>query len=150
MRGEFNRQCEETDLSLRLLDAGWVTRLGNSKPVLHYESPVRDRSRIVYYQTRNNLLLVLLDMPLVILPLHYAVTARNVVRAGLRAGYPAATLRGVVSATLGGVTMLRRRRPVRLTTYRLFRMLRRGAQVTLAQVEDRLPLQPQMTRQSGG
>ena len=132
MRGEFNRQCEETDLTLRLMNAGLYTRLGNGEPVLHYESPVRDRSRIIYFQTRNNLLICTYDVPLVALPVHLCATTFNVVRAGFAEGYYLATLRGLAAAVKETLLHLGRRRAVSLATYRLFRRLRRGEEIDIS------------------
>ena len=42
-------QGEEGDFTIRLLDAGYVVRLGRSDAIIHWESPIRDFQRMDFY-----------------------------------------------------------------------------------------------------
>ena len=55
-RTSLIRQVEEPDFCLRMLDAGFVTRLGRSDPLIHDESPRRDLGQTYYYAFRNEVL----------------------------------------------------------------------------------------------
>ncbi len=51
-------QGEEGDYCLRMLDAGFVVRLGNADPIHHFESPRRDFRRMDYFGARNAVVFV--------------------------------------------------------------------------------------------
>src|SRR5262249_30284552 len=57
-------QGEERDYCIRMLDHGWLTRLGCSDPILHYESPRRDFGRMDYFGRRNDILFAWHYVPL--------------------------------------------------------------------------------------
>ncbi|MEO0631535.1 MAG: glycosyltransferase family 2 protein, partial [Planctomycetota bacterium] len=54
-RGQLWRQNEETDLCVRLLDAGGFVALGTADPIHHMESPKRSKPEIFRYSVRNSL-----------------------------------------------------------------------------------------------
>lgn len=120
-------QGEEKDYCIRMLEAGYVVRLGNADLIHHMESPKRDFSRMDFYGCRNAVLFVWLNVPWTLLPVHLTATTikcllwslephRFVVRLnGLLAGY-----RDIFKFA---------RRPVSLNTYRKFRRLAQSPQV---------------------
>jgi len=83
-REHFVHQGEEGDYCIRLLDAGYVVRLGRSEPIHHFESPRRDFRRMDYYGRRNDILFAWHNVPLRKLPSHLAVTTAKGAIFGLR------------------------------------------------------------------
>src|SRR5690606_7516830 len=71
------RQGEEGDYCARLLDRGYVVRLGRADPLHHLESPRRQRGVIFRYQARNAILFAWHNVPMPFLPVHLAATAWN-------------------------------------------------------------------------
>lgn len=64
------RQEEETEIAMRLYNAGYVIRVANSiKPILHYHSNIRNPYQIAFYRSRNKFLVKYKYAPLVLLPL---------------------------------------------------------------------------------
>jgi glycosyltransferase involved in cell wall biosynthesis len=124
-------QGEEEDLCIRLLDAGYFTRLGTADPINHYESPKRDWRRMDVYGARNKILFSWYNVPLCYLPLHLPAATLNRLLFGLRARRPLNAIRGLL---MGFAACIRRpgdRHPVRAQTYRLFRRLRRSSGMPL-------------------
>ncbi len=64
-RKNLERQAEELDYAIRLYRDGYIIRVGESKPILHYESPVRNFKVITFYAARNNLMIAWLYTPLI-------------------------------------------------------------------------------------
>ena len=125
--GGFNttlfHQAEEADFSLRLLDAGYVVRLGTAAPIRHHVSANRDVERMWFYECRNDILFAWHNVPmpnllpqLVKTTLHLLWLGRGVRRTGffargLLAGY------GDALRDRGG------RRPVAGETWKLYSRL---------------------------
>ena len=63
----FVRQGEESDYAIRMYVNGYFIRVGNSKPIIHFESPTRDTKFIDYYAARNSLIIAYKYTPGVIL-----------------------------------------------------------------------------------
>ena len=57
-------QGEEGDYCLRMLDAGFIVRLGSADPIHHFESPRRDFRRMDYFGVRNAVLFVWQNVPM--------------------------------------------------------------------------------------
>lgn len=131
-------QGEEEDYCLRLLEAGYITRLGNSDPIHHFESPRRSFARMDYYGARNKVLYAWHNVPAPALALHLAgTTAKTLLytpqprRAWIR-------LQGVLAAY--GLCIRNRavRCPVAQDTYRLSRELKQRGAVPLDEIMDQL------------
>jgi glycosyltransferase involved in cell wall biosynthesis len=133
-RADFVHQGEEGDFCLRLLDAGYVVRLGTADPIHHFESPQRDFRRMDYYGKRNLVLHTWHNVPWPFFPAHLAVTTIKGTWHGLRLGRPAASWAGLANGFGCCLTGKVRRQPVSGTAYRLFRRLTRGP-LPLAKVE---------------
>jgi glycosyltransferase involved in cell wall biosynthesis len=133
-RAELVHQGEETDLCIRLLDAGMLVRLGSAKPIYHYESPKRDMTRMHFYGRRNDILFALNNVPTVYLAAHALGTTLNGVRASLGTPNSGAMLRGIASGYSYGFASRRVRKPVKHRTYRLFRRLRKAGPLPLPAV----------------
>ena len=129
------RQGEESDYSIRLLDAGYVVRVGRAEPIHHYESPVRDRTKIVHYSARNNVLYAWYNVPMPYFPAHLAATTLNCLRAGLRVGYGSASVKGIVCGYGVMVHEALRRAAVSRRAYRVARQLRAKGIMRLEEIE---------------
>ncbi len=138
-REYFLHQGEEDEFCLRLLQAGYITRLGRAEPLHHFESPRRNRSRIIYHQSRNNILFAWYNVPACCLALHLAGTAINSIRAGVRAGHAPASLRGCWMGFLGMLHERAQRSPVSPEIYRLLRRLKKQGPPPLSEIEHMLP-----------
>ncbi|MGH8131327.1 MAG: glycosyltransferase family 2 protein [Steroidobacteraceae bacterium] len=138
-REHWNQYGEESDLSLRLLDAGYVTCLGNAAPAEHFESARRDHARWNYLGRRNDILFVLESVPLPWLLVHLPATTVNGMLTGLRSGYLSSALRGVAAGYRDGWRRWPGRKPVSVVAYRLHRRLKKRGPLELAALEPLLP-----------
>jgi GT2 family glycosyltransferase len=133
---------EESDFCLRLLDAGYVTRLGRAPAAHHHQTPAtRINHRQRYFAARNTILTGWKSVPRWYLPPHLAgVTAREF-RLMLRFGLPLATLRGIAAGYRDGIS-LRLGHPANVvspSTYRLLWRLKRNSATPLSEIEPLLP-----------
>jgi GT2 family glycosyltransferase/glycosyltransferase involved in cell wall biosynthesis len=138
-REHFFYMGEEGDLCVRLLDAGYVVRLGAGDPVHHLESPRRNLALADYCGRRNDVLFAWLNVPLAFLPLHLLATTFNGLRAALRSQNPGRMLLGVLHGYAGSLQRWRERRPVSVQTYRLHRRLKKAGPRTLDDLGGELP-----------
>jgi GT2 family glycosyltransferase len=119
-------QAEEADFCLRLLEAGYVVRLGRAVPIRHYGSPTRDLERTWFYECRNDILFAWHNVPMPDLlmrllktTIHMLWLGRGVRRTGLFA-------RGLMSGAAAVISDRSARRPVRRDIWRLYERLGRG------------------------
>jgi glycosyltransferase involved in cell wall biosynthesis len=140
-RSSLIHQFEEADLAIRLLDAGYVIRLGLSDPIHHFVSPIRDRRRMGIYGARNNVLFAWQNVPTPYLLPHILGTSGNSLLASFRKSHrrPDWTLIGLLYGYAGCVARPGARRPVRVSTYRLSRELKQRNGLLLQEIEPRLP-----------
>jgi glycosyltransferase involved in cell wall biosynthesis len=138
-RGQLRQMTEEPDFCLRLLDAGYVTRLGRADHIHHFESPKRDFEKLVYLGRRGDVLHGWHNVPTRYLPvrwtkvvLHSAVLARQFHETG-------AALRGLRDGFRDAVRYRDLRDPVRPATYRIDHELRLRGPLRLEEIEGRLP-----------
>ena len=137
-REHFFYMGEESDLCLRMLSAGYVTRLGNADPIHHLESPRRNMRRASYSGRCNDIRFVWHNVPMPHFPLHLVGTTFNGFKAALTQG----CFSSMVSGTAAGYADLFRRRhernPVTRDTYRLHRRLKKKSR-RLEEIEQALP-----------
>jgi glycosyltransferase involved in cell wall biosynthesis len=126
-RTAFVRYGEETDLCLRLLDAGYVTRLGTAEPIRHYESPNRPRDAALVYGQRAALLLDAFTVPRRALPRALTLTIKQALIAAVTSRRPLTVLRGVALGLRDGVRLRGERQPVSEVVFGLKRELQRQA-----------------------
>lgn len=138
-RERLVHQGEERDFCIRLLDAGYVVRLGTADPIHHYESPRRDFSRMDYYGRRNDVLFAWHYVPMPHLPVHLAGTLVNAVRSSWRAGRLSRMAAGSLAGITDGFAHPRDRRPVSTSVYRLHRRLKKGGPALLDSLIADLP-----------
>lgn len=130
----FIHQGEEGDYCLRMLAAGWVTRLGRADPIHHFESPRRDFTRMDVHGRRNDVLFTWYNVPFPAVLVHLPATILKGLRHGFRCGRPGNAFRGIARGLWDGLRTTRDRHPVRPAVYRLHRKLREGA-IPLDEIE---------------
>ena len=125
-------QAEEADYCLRLLDAGYVVRLGSARPIRHHAA-VRPFERAWFYECRNGVLFAWHNVPMPQLLLQLGKSSayqlwlgRGVRRSGLFA-------RGLAAGGVAAARDRRSRKPVSRATWRLYRRLGKR-QTTLEEV----------------
>lgn len=137
-RDHLVHQGEEMDYCIRMLDAGYVVRLGRSDIIKHYESPKRSHERMDFYGSRNDVLFGWHNVPSSSLPLYFFRTILNTFRTAIQVG----RVRDFVAGRLAGfrdcVRYSDARQPVALNTYRLYRWLRREGPKEVDQVHQYL------------
>jgi len=141
---------EEFDLSIRLLERGYVVRLGLSDPMEHWESPVRNTNRVNMLEARNHVLYCFFNVPWPYFPAHLLVTSINSLRIGRRKRAMGAVMRGLLRGYAGMFHEFFRRRPVSGTTYRLSRLLKSRHQMRLEEIEGLLPALVQESAKNPG
>jgi glycosyltransferase involved in cell wall biosynthesis len=138
-RDELIQMAEEPDFCLRLLDAGYVTRLGRADKLHHLESPKRNTPRIVALGRRNDLLHAFWNVPTPYFPVRLAKVTLHSLWFAAAWRQPRAVVRGLASGYREGLRRRRERRPVSRATYRLDHDLRKRGPLRLEEVEPRLP-----------
>jgi glycosyltransferase involved in cell wall biosynthesis len=135
----FFHQGEEQEFCLRMLDAGYVTRVGAASAIHHFESPKRDRTRMFTYAARNKMLFTWYNVPMPYFLVHLPAGIMQSVLYGIRRGYAGATVRGTLLGIAAVFRELGRRQPVRGRIYRLSRRLRKRGPARLNDIEPQLP-----------
>jgi len=130
-REYLRMQYEEEDLSIRILDAGYLIRLGNADPVHHYESPVRENRQRDIFGGRNKVLMSWYNVPMPDLLIHLPGTCARTIAFGIKQGHGLRWAQGVAKGFAACIAQFGERRPVKRETYRLFRRLRSSPATTL-------------------
>jgi GT2 family glycosyltransferase len=145
------REClfyygEEMDYSIRMLQAGYVIRLGHGDVIHHMESPRRDAERRDYLSRRNDVLFAWHNVPMPYLPIHMAGTTVNGIRTAWRAGrISQKMIRGMFMGYADCWQRRKMREPVLPAIYRLQRLLLTSGPQLLPDIERFLPT-PLMNR----
>jgi GT2 family glycosyltransferase len=132
-------QGEEVDFCIRLLNKGFVVRMGYGDRILHYEAQKRDLRRMDYYGRRNDVLFAWRNIPMPYLPMHLMATTFNSFTLAFRTRRPSEMIRGTLSGYRDCISNWNWHRPVSGETYVLHRLLRKGGPKRLAEVEFLLP-----------
>lgn len=137
-REKLFHQGEEMDFCIRLLDRGYVVRLGQGDVILHYELSNRDWSRVDFYGRRNDVLFAWGNVPISNLALHLLATTANGMVYALRSKNPLVMMRGALS---GYAEILKgwERVPVSRQAYRLHRLLKKKGPRPFRELEPLLP-----------
>jgi GT2 family glycosyltransferase len=139
-RSELIHQGEERDFCLRMLNLGWVVRLGSADPICHCESPRRSSERMDFYGRRNDIIFAWQNVPMPYLPFHLAATlVRGSVYAVRSARNPQKMFAGMLSGLAECFRGDFERRPVDSQIYRLSRELKKHGPLPFQIVIDRLP-----------
>jgi glycosyltransferase involved in cell wall biosynthesis len=134
-RSVIFHQGEERDFCIRMLAAGFVTRLGRAEPIYHFESPTRDLRRMDIYGRRNDILSSWHNDPLPFAPLRMAELTVKGIGWGLRVGRPLRMVRGLLMGYRMCWDQRRERAPVSRSIYLLSRRLTREGSRPLPEVE---------------
>jgi GT2 family glycosyltransferase len=118
-------QGEESDLCVRLLEAGYVVRLGSSDPIHHFESPRRDFRRMDHYGPRNAILFAWQNVPFPAVLLQMPATILGVLALTLQPSRLLTRIRGVLDGL--GSCLREDRAPVSTMVYRLWRRMRKAS-----------------------
>ena len=132
---------EESDYCLRLLNAGYVTRLGRAAPSHHNQTAMaRIGHRQRFYAARNTILTAWKSVPLPYALPHLAGVTLREFRLMARFGAPLTTLKGMAKGYLDGIATRAssKTRPVTRSTYRLLHLLKRNDGIELSKIEGRL------------
>jgi GT2 family glycosyltransferase len=138
-RSWYFMQVEESDLAIRLLNAGYVVRLGSSEPIHHHESPLRNRPRRYELGPRNHVIFAWQNVPMPHLIAHMPATVAGTVWYATKVGHPWHGLRGAALGIGASLSHPAWRAPVRAAVYHLHRQLKRRGAIPLAEIESRLP-----------
>lgn len=137
-RESFFMHVEEADLSIRLLERGYFIRLGNAAPIRHMESPTRDRARLDFLGPRNHLMFCWYNVPMPYLPAHALGTSLYSLLHGIRKRTLKQVIRGLAQGWCAAGRVWKERCPVRRTTYRISRQLRRNGSDLLNLLEPQI------------
>ncbi len=138
-RAAIVHQGEEPDLTLRMLDAGYVVRLGRAAPIHHLESPSRNLHRMDVYGRRNEILLSTTHFPFPSGSARAVTYALRGLVHGARIGRVANQVEGIRDGVRVSWELRHERRPIRRETARLHRRLRRAGALNLHEIESALP-----------
>jgi GT2 family glycosyltransferase len=138
-REHFFFMGEEGDLCLRMMQAGYVTRLGRADPIYHLESPRRNHSWAGFSGRRNDILFAWHNVPWPFFPFHLLCTTLNGLRAARHSGCFRPMLRGMVRGYADCFRRWNERRPVSAEVYRIQRLLKKRGPQALTAIENRLP-----------
>jgi GT2 family glycosyltransferase len=133
-RTQYFYMGEEGDYCVRLLEAGYIVRLGNADPIHHHESPSRSLFRADWNGRRNDVLFYWYNAPWFRLPFHLIGTTVLGVIFGFRVRRRWRMIRGLASGWLSIPGQWAARRPVSRQTFKLYRLLKREPH-TLEQIE---------------
>lgn len=133
-RAQLFHQGEESDFCIRMLDAGYVVRLGTAGSIHHHESPRRDTKRMDLYGGRNRVLFGWYNVPSIYLAPDLAQAMISRLRWGLRTRRMLRAFQGLWFGLASIPGQWRQRKPVGRATYRLFRKLERRGAVPLARI----------------
>lgn len=127
-------QGEEWDLSLRMLEAGQLIRLGRSRPIHHFASPKRSFRVMDVYGRRNELLICWTYFPAPWNLLFMAGYAVKGLAHGVRVKRPGAMVAGIAAGLRACASPATRRHPMSRRTFAVDRRLRRAGALRLDQI----------------
>ncbi|HWH94450.1 MAG TPA: glycosyltransferase [Baekduia sp.] len=153
--GRVDQFGEEWELSLRLLDAGHVIRLGRAEPIHHHESPRRSWRRMDILSRRNEQLIAWTYFPFPWNLISMAWYAVKGLRNGVRVRRRWIAVVGVAEGLKACVAARRDRQPISRAAFAFDRLVRArardGAGVTLAEAAAQLQLPgPRPKPEAGG
>jgi len=132
-------QGEEPDYCLRMLAAGYVTRLGAADPIHHHESPSRDRRRMDVYGSRNTILFCWHNEPMPYCAVRMAELTVKGLALGVRIGQPHRKVVGLFRGFAACWPERNHRAPVSRNISRLNRTLRNRGLLPLDELDLTLP-----------
>jgi glycosyltransferase involved in cell wall biosynthesis len=137
-REYFLHQGEEEDLCVRMLNAGYLIRLGSADAIYHYESPIRDRYRMDVFGPRNLVLFTWYNVPMPYMPAHIIVTVVKALLYGVKVRCVHRKLYGTYLGCRALLHELHQRRPVSRQAYKVFRLLKSRGYAPISKARERL------------
>jgi glycosyltransferase involved in cell wall biosynthesis len=137
-REQLVHQGEESDFCIRLLDDGFVVRLGSGDCVVHDETPKRDWTRVDFHGRRNDILFVWNNVPARFFFSHLIGTTLRGARWAIVSGNMGMA-RGILAGYRDSARYWKARAPVSLAAYRLHRALKKRGPRLLSDIENLLP-----------
>jgi GT2 family glycosyltransferase len=134
-RTSYFMHWEEYDLAVRLLQAGFLIRNGETETVHHYESAVRDAKKLWRLGGRNAVLFAIYNVPFPFVPFHLAATIAKTYQYAVKRGAGHEALIGIKAGLLDGFSGWRQRKPLAPKIYNLARRMKRGGPQSLAQIK---------------
>jgi glycosyltransferase involved in cell wall biosynthesis len=131
-------QGEERDFCIRMLNAGYVVRLGRADPIHHFESPHRDLRRMDLFGRRNDVLSVWYNVPWPWFPMYLLGTTFLGVMRGIRLHRLRRMIRGLWNGYAAIFHEFGQRAPVSRKAFELSRKLMKGP-MALDEIEKMLP-----------
>lgn len=123
---DFMRQAEESDLALRILDAGFKIVYTDDAVMFHAPSPVnRNIGQFMYYGCRNELFTIIRLYPWYLVPFFVIQKCGSWFMASVRKCHVSPVLCAMLSATSRLPELLSQRRPVSLAAIKQSYRLRR-------------------------
>lgn len=138
-REDMVHQGEEGDYCIRMLAAGFVTRLGGAPLIQHHESPRRSFERMDFFGRRNDVLFGWRYAPARWLWPHLLATTVNGLRIAFKTGRLRSHGRGMIEGWRQILCGKARREPVDAGVYALFRRLKKTGPLRIAEIESSLP-----------
>lgn len=138
-REDLVHQGEEGDFCIRMLAAGFVTRLGRAPFLQHHESPRRSFTRMDHYGRRNDLLFAWRHAPAVWLLPHLLATTWNGLRSAAACGRWRSQIGGILAGWRAILNRTYPREPVSTSVYRIFRTLKKRGPKKLKDIAQDLP-----------
>jgi len=96
-REQIIHQGEEMDFCIRLLNNGFVVRLGFGDVIIHHEFLKRNWRRMDFYGRRNDILFVWRNIPMPYLPAHLLATTCNGFARAIRSKSPSSMIRSLAT-----------------------------------------------------
>lgn len=123
-RTHFIHQGEEGDYCQRMLDRGYVVRLGTAPAIEHHESPKRNLVRQYTLTSRTNVLNPWLNVPMPDwVPFTILQSAKTFAVLGVRRKYPWTVLKGLARGYGAIFTHWSLRKPMKVKAFRLWKRL---------------------------
>lgn len=139
-RSLFHSGCEESDVSLRLLDNNWLIYQANEIRVFHDFAPeqrTREWLKSVRYNTaRNELSMILLQFPLRMVVPAILWKCVSHLRGGWKKGITWSILRAIGAFAARSPILLRHRRAISVTTLKRYYGLRRFRPTAKEQIQE--------------
>jgi glycosyltransferase involved in cell wall biosynthesis len=152
---EIQQFGEEWDLSLKMLEAGYVIGLSRADPIYHYTSPKRSFRRMEIYWRRNEMLISWMFLPFPWNFLYMAGYALRGIAWGFRVGRAWYMVLGVTAGVRACARARGKRRPISRATFRFDQRARgrarAGSGMLLSEADAELrPLGPPVKPADGG
>ena len=134
-REVFFYMGEESDLCIRMIERGFVVRVGRADPIHHLQPPNRVSARIDVLQRKNDILNFYFNTPLLfLLPYLVATSTKGLIK-GVKVGRVGNVIRGLFQGYAFILSNSNLRSPVSLSRFRLYRKIKSSQSFPLDELE---------------